>query len=221
VKASALHRAGAALLPLLLLLSDCPLSRNATEGGAVPGEDGEQRSDLFVLQAGSPGRYVFLTNDPGLWGPYGYTLWTLTGACQRPFVSRELQLQKVSGDDSAGFGAVLCHEHDGLLGDTMLVLLINTRRQYTIGEVCGTQFRYLVSWSECPALLAGSALNRLRIERDGEAFRVFFNGLPACSFLDEEAPLHSQGEDGLLVVISPQDRFPKCPVHVVFQELSP
>ncbi len=221
MRAGALPRAGAALLPFILLLSDCPLTRETMEDGTVPGEDGEQRSDLFVPQPGAPGKYVFFTNDPGLWGPYGYTLWTLTGARQQPFASRELQLQKISGDGSAGFGAILCHDRDELLGDTMLVVLINTHRQYTVGEVCGTQFRYLVSWTECPALLAGYAFNRLRVQRAGESFSVFFNDFPACSFQDEEEPVHSEGDDGLMVVISPQDRFPENGVHVVFQELPP
>jgi hypothetical protein len=220
MKACALPRA-AALLLAAALLSACPFTYEGREPAGVPGEDIEQRSDLFVPQQQNPGKRVFFTNDPDLWGPYGCTLWTLTGIRQEPFVQRGLALQKISGDAEAGFGAILCHRDDPEWGETMLVVLINTRKQYTIGEVTGTQFRYLLPWAECPALVAGYALNRLRVQSDGQKFQVYFNGLPACDFRDEEAPLHPGGDDGLIVVISPQDRFPQSGVHVVFEELPP
>ncbi len=220
MKAGALPRAAASLLAALLL-SDCPFTSERQESGGVPGEDIAQRSDLFVPQEESPGKYVFFTNDPDLWGPYGCTLWTLTETRQEPFVERGLALQKISGDASAGFGAILCRRDDPLWGETMLVVLINTRQEFTVGEVTGTQFQYLLPWAECPALVAGYALNRLRVRSDGQKYRVYFNGLLACDFQDTEEPLHPGGDDGLIVVISPQDRFPDTGVHVVFEELPP
>jgi hypothetical protein len=220
MKAGVLPRAAASLLTAVLF-SACPFTSERVRPGLFPGEDIEQRSDLFVPQGQSPGKYVFFTNDPALWGPYGCTLWTLTETRQEPFVQRNLALQKISGDASAGFGAILCRREDELLGETMLVVLINTRRQYTVGEVTGTQFQYLRPWAECPALAAGYALNRLRVQGDGESYSVYFNGVLACEFQDEEAPLHLGGDDGLIVVISPQDRFPQTGVHVVFEELPP
>lgn len=217
-----LRAAGAAAAALgILLLSECPLTTGTEEENGVPGEDLQQRSDLFLQPEGASGQYVFFTNDPDLWGPCGCTLWTLTGKRQEPFAARELQLQKVSGDLSAGFGVVLCHREDPELGETMLVVLINARRQYTIGEVSGTHFNFLVPWTGCPALTDGYALNRLRLLSDGEGFELYFNGVLACRFLDEEEPLHAGGNDGLIVVISPLDRFPESAVHVVFQEQDP
>jgi hypothetical protein len=221
MKACALPRAAAPLLLAALLLNACPFTYEKEEPGRVPGEDIAQRSDLFLRQEGSPGRYVFFTNDRELWGPYGCTLWTLTGIRQEPFVERCLALQKISGDPAAGFGAILCRRDDPLWGETMLVVLVNTRQEYTVGEVTGTEFQYLLPWAQCPALVAGYALNRLRVQSDGQKFQVYFNGLPACDFRDEEAPLHPGGDDGLIVVISPQDRFPQSGVHVVFEELPP
>lgn len=205
----------------VLLLSECPLTPDTEDENGAPGEDLEQRSDLFVQPEDAPGKFVFFTNDPDLRGPYGCTLWTLTGNRQEPFEARVLELQKISGDLSAGFGVILCHREDPELGETMLVVLINSRRQYAVGEVTGTQFRFLISWTECLALAGGYAFNRLRLRRDGEGFELFFNGVKACRFLDTEEPLHSGGADGLIVVISPLDRFPESPVQVVFQEQDP
>jgi len=201
-----------------MFLSDCPLTPEDDETAGIPGGTIEQRSELFEENEGQAGIYVFLTNDLDLWGPYGCTLWALTGTQQQPFAVRELELTKLSGNRSAGFGLVLCHYRDEELGETMLVVMINTKRQFIIGEAVGAEFQAIVPWTDSPALFAGYTANRLRVQRDGEIFRVFLNGQPTASFRDENAPLHSGGADGLIVVISPLDRFPETPVHVVFKE---
>ena len=211
----------AVLLLAIALLSDCPFTSDTGAENEIPAEQIQQRSDLFVPQEDDSGKYTFFTNDPALWGPYGCTLWALTGTRQEPFAERGLAMQKISGDAAAGFGAILCHRDDQLWGETMLVVLINTRQEYTVGEVTGAQFQYLQPWAQCPALVAGYALNRLRVQSDGDGFSVYFNDALAGSFQDEEAPLHLGGDDGLIVVISPQDQFPETGVHVVFEELPP
>jgi len=215
-----LQAAGGALCALAaLLLIDCPLTPEGRQGGELPSGDSELYSELFEEPEGSPGTRVFLVNDPDLWGPYGSTLWYLTGSSQEPFAMLDLELTKFSGDGSAGFGAVLCHREDPGLGETMLVVMINTRQQFIIGEVVGTEFQAIVPWTDCAALAAGSAVNRLRVRREGEVFTVSFNGLEARSFRDEQAPQHLGGSDGLIAVISPLDRFPLTAVHVVFRQL--
>ena len=201
-----------------MFLSDCPLTPEGDGEAGIPGGTIEECSELFEEPEGQPGTFVFLTNDRDLWGPYGCTLWALTGTQQQPFAVRELELTKLSGNSSAGFGLVLCHYRDEDLGETMLVVLINTKGQFIIGEAIGAEFQTIVPWTHSPALLTGYNANRLRVQRDGESFRVFLNGQPAATFRDENAPLHSGGADGLIVVISPLDRFPETPVHVVFKE---
>jgi hypothetical protein len=221
MKAGRLLLGAAASLLAILFLGSCPITPSTEDPGAVPGGDIALLTELFEQSEENPQTRVFFTNDPALQGPYGCTAWMLTGSLQEPFAARELELQKVSGDGAAGFGVVLCRRDDGQLGETMLVVLINTRRKYTVGEVNGAQFHYLVRWTECSALVEGNAFNRLRVASDGEGFSLHFNGFLACSFRDEEEPLHPGGDDGLIVVISPQDRFPETGVHVVFRELEP
>jgi hypothetical protein len=211
---------GASLLAILILDS-CPITPIPEEPGAVPDNDIALLSELFEQSKEDPRTRVFFTNDPALQGLYGSTAWTLTGSRQEPFAARELLLQKASGDGAAGFGILLCCRQDEQLGETMLVVLINTRRKYTVGEVTEAQFKYLVPWTECTALVEGKALNRLRVQSSGEGFSLYFNGILACSFQDEEEPLHPGGDDGLIVVISPLDRFPQTGVQVVFRELAP
>jgi hypothetical protein len=201
-----------------LLLSGCPLTPEEGELD-IPDVSGEPHSDLFVEQIDSPGTFVFLTNDQALQGPYGCTLWALREGGQDPFAERELELVKLSGDNSAGYGAVICQRDDDQWGETMLVVMINASRQYIVGEVLGAQFEVIVPWTDCAALYSGSAVNRLRVLREAEAFTVSFNGQETLSFRDEEAPLHSGGADGWIVVISPLDRLAETGVHVVFKEL--
>jgi hypothetical protein len=203
-----------------LLLSACPLTREG-EQDVLPEETPEVRTELFEPQT-EAGTFSFLTNDPDLWGPYGSTLWALTGGPQQPFVARELELAKISGDESAGYGAIICHYSDAQGGETMIAVLINTKRQFLVGEITGASFKTILPWAESPALLAGyNAANRLRLEADGLGFSLLLNGQKAASFRDEEEPLHPGGADGLIVVISPLDRFPQTPVHVLFREASP
>ena len=155
-----------------LLLSGCPLTPEEGEPD-IPDVSGEPHSDLFVEQDDSPGTFVFLTNDPALQEPYGCTLWALREGGQDPFSAREMELAKLSGDNSAGYGAVFCHRDDELWGETMLVVMINASRQYIVGEVLGTQFEVIVPWTDCAALYAGSAVNRLRVLRGAEDFTVY------------------------------------------------
>ena len=206
---------------LAVLLCGCPFTSDRPPDDSDASATVTERSDLFVEQNGTPGLYVFQTNDPDLWGPYGTTLWALLDTNQQPFRDRELDLAKVSGDAAAGFGAVICHYAGGTSGqdETMLVILINTRRQYLVGEVNGAVFQPILPWAEASSLNAGyNVPNRLRVEYDGQEFSLFFNQALTATFKDEVQPYHSGGTDGQLVVISPLDRFPGTPVHVLFWE---
>ena len=218
--AAAVSAAPIACAALVALLAGCPVTPDAA-GPADPwsGEGIEERSDLFVEDP--PGTTVLQTNDSALWGPYGTTLWALRGGGQTPFVSREATASKVSGDGSAGFGLVFCHYDTGdpLLGETMLVVMINTRQEFIVGEVVGTSFRELIPWTTTTALRLGHGQgNVLRVEQAGGEFRLLANGVEVATFRDDDPPTQAGGADGYLVVISPLDDFPAVPVHVVFEE---
>jgi hypothetical protein len=212
--------ARAALVVVAAFLScDCPITPEEEEDGELPSGEIEERSELFIEQEDSPGKFVFLTNDEDLWGPYGSTLWALTGSEQDPFEEREIQLAKYSGNGTAGFGVIICHREDEEYGETMLVVMINTNRQFIVGEVIGAEFQVIVAWTDCEALVAGYTVNTMSLRYEDKSFIVSFNGKEACRFQDQEAPQHTGGNNGLIVVISPLDDFPNTAVHVVFQDL--
>ncbi len=214
---SFLAAAGAAIL-----LAGCPVAPIET-----PPEDEDdggvaQVDELFVDQGG--GTYDFQTNDTAYWGTWGYTLWAIKGAAQTPFTEREVTVNKIEGDLSAGFGIVFCHytHADPEVGETMLALMINTKQEYIVGEVCGPYFSEIKGWTHSDALRSGTNMeNTIRVAwNTGEGrFDIYFNGSFADYFMDEEPPYHTEGADGYIVVISPKDDFPNTLVHVIFQEL--
>lgn len=220
--------ATAALLVILAFIAGC-VPPGTTPPNEEPPSPIKQVDDLFVVADvdgdGVDDGYRLTTNDAAFWGPYGYTLWALKGAEQAPFTSREVELCKTSGDDSAGYGMVICHYEDADpgIGETMLVVMINMNRQYIVGEVIGAEFRQVVAWTSSEALLAGKGqTNKVRVDYDGvlKEYTLWLNGAEAKKFRDDEAPVHGMGGDnGYIVVISPLDEFPAVPVQVMFRDL--
>ena len=213
------------LMPaVILFLSGCPSPGGGTQ--AVVDDTGtagvvEQKSELFVQLNGV---YDFTTNDSAYWGPNGYTLWALPLAGQQTFTQRDVTLIKKSGNAYAGYGIIFCQYDTGnpSLGETMLVAMINTQQQYTIGEAAGSVYTPYTSptWVQNPGLAKGYGMtNNLKVTRDVDGlFHLSLNGSEAMTFRDGRIPLQAGGGDGYLAVISPQDSFPGTPVTVSYTE---
>jgi len=213
------------LMPLVVLLpSGCPSPAGGNPGPIDdPGTGGvvEQKSDLFVQQNGG---YGFTTNDTAYWGPNGYTLWALPLAGQQTFTQRDVTLIKSSGNAYAGYGIIFCHYDTGnpSLGETMLVVMINTQQQYSVGEAIGSVYTPYTSatWMQSLSLTRGYGVtNDLKVKRDADGlFHLSLNSIEAMTFHDGRTPLREGGGDGYLAVISPQDSFPTNPVTVSYME---
>ena len=104
----------------------------------------------------------------------------------------------------------------------MLVAMINTQREFIVGEVTGVSFSEIVPWTESGYLRMGyDQANVMKVTYDpGEKeFSLFLNGGLAAHFRDDSGPFHDAGGgNGYIVVISPRDDFPHDSVHVIFQE---
>ena len=200
---------------IVFMFSGCPVSPVKPEPVLPDGESIEMNSSLFVTDSGS-GTVSFSTNDNAYTGEYGYTLWTEEPEVFTPFVRLNVTLSKLSGDDTAGYGIVFC-SHDG----TMLLVLINTKKEYLIGELTGNVFNELQGWKESSDLFGGyNQTNILDITLDSGTglFSLSFNGGTSVTFMDDEEPYHTGGKNGYLVVVSPRDDFPDVPVSVTFKE---
>jgi hypothetical protein len=189
-----------------------------------PEDDGtdpvEIINDLFV-PGDEEGEIIFETNNPQYWSEYGFTLWYLLEGEDQPFSTREAVVSKISGNATAGYGLVYCFRDDNEYGETFLMVMINTVKEYIVAEVTGTGFNEIIPWTESEALRAGyNQNNELRLEYNNATgdFSLYINTQFETIFMDDEAPVHDSGRQGYIVVMSPLDDFPEIPVKIRFVE---
>jgi hypothetical protein len=102
--------------------------------------------EMFVEVGAEGGKREteFRTNDKRYWRWEGVTVWTVWGeeGVEEEFEGRTVEMGKVAGDAGGGYGIVLCQgerEVGGKEEKTMLVVMINNRGEYLIGEVVGSR----------------------------------------------------------------------------------
>ncbi|MDR2181295.1 MAG: hypothetical protein LBN92_01290 [Treponema sp.] len=201
------------------------------EGGTLEFETGETvfapTSDLF--RKTESGAVRFYTNDPKYRGPSGYSLWTVFGE-EPDTLERLVGVSKSAGNNSAGYGLVICHktrESDGTDKLVMLTVMINNRGYYAIGKVINGSYREIKPWTRANAggpgnyLKTGSGMeNKIGVSYAGDNhYELSFNGSVIETFTDEELPFcGGEGRSGYVVVIAPDD-LNKTGVDVYFREL--
>ncbi|MDR2767429.1 MAG: hypothetical protein LBB82_03780 [Treponema sp.] len=183
-------------------------------------------SDLF--RETESGVVRFYTNDPKYRGPNGYSLWTVFGEEQNT-LDRLVSVSKSAGNNSAGYGLVICHktrESDGTGKLVMLTVMINNRGQYAIGKVINGSYREIKPWTTANAGGAGNYLkagtgmkNKIGVSYTGDNhYELSFNEYVIETFADEEVPFcEGKGKSGYVVVIAPDD-LNKTGVDVYFEE---
>lgn len=204
-----------AILPFVLIsISACPVTPESSKDlDLLDNPVIEENSLLFEMDTDT-GVISFDTNDSKYINEYGYTLWTENNEVHSPFTSLNVTLSKISGNSDAGYGIVFC-SYD----DTMLVVLINTKKEFVIGELTGNLFTVLQQWSEADSLNSGlNQTNIIDLTLNTGEFFLTFNAGETIVFSDTNEPYHSYGKDGYLVVISPLDNFPNVPVSVTFKK---
>lgn len=216
----------AALLSGLAIQSSCSSPhRDAIDLPDDAGGGGHREESLFDIETDGQGREVlnFETADAAYLSPRGYTLWALKAPYQESFESRSVMLDKISGNESAGFGLVFCHRAaDEASEETMLIAMINADQEYILGQAYGGAFYPLVEWTKTPYLKKGfHQENRIGIDlnRITREFTLTANGTELCSFTPNDPEYELGGGNGYIAVISPRESFPSTPVHVVFHEI--
>jgi hypothetical protein len=221
------------LMGALALACLCACSSPCTDRPKEGGGSGDQDAadplsaeveSLFTPSTDSSGNafFDFETRDSAYITDRGYTLWALRAAPQDPFVSRTVVLNKLGGNPSAGYGLVFCSRRaDAHADETMLVAMIDAQQEYAIGEAVGSTYRPIVSWTYSPLLKLGyGQANELGLSLDGETrvFTLSINGEAVAEFSPMENDYYCGGGNGYLAVISPEDDFPRNPVHIIYQE---
>ena len=125
-----------------------------------------------------------------------------------------------------GYGIVFCQydTNNAFHDETMLVVMINTKQQYSVGEATGAIYTPYTNptWIEDKSLVLGYGMqNEVLVTRDaGGLFTLSLNGTAAMTFRDGRTPLREGGGEGYLAVISPQDSFPATTVSISYRDKS-
>lgn len=177
--------------------------------------------DNLFVDNGS-GTTEFSTNNPQYWSEHGYTLWTLPSGQDPmiPFTSRTVRVAKTHGNASSGFGIIICQGTRDGYGETMLTVMINLNKHYTVGKVIGGSYTPIVPWTYYPSLTDGYGITtELKVTYDAgtQKFTLWINGENAQTF-ESTDPIQIAGKSGYIVVVSPEDSFPEDNVTVFFTE---
>ena len=176
-----------------------------------------QNSTLFRTGEQSGNETLsFKTNDKTYMNDgKGSTLWTVqTNYSEQKFEAITVEAIKVSGNTLGGYGIVFC-----IQGNRMLCVLINGERKYAIGKITDGRYKKLREWRSSSHLHQGTILNRIGIVKDGNNFVLSFNGEEETRFSDSIAPRLAFGNTGYVVIVSPNEDFPKNPVDVRFTKI--
>jgi hypothetical protein len=215
------------LICFILLFSSCPTPYTPQKESGLPEDDTpiSLAEDLFAETGFDEyDRKItsFLLNDNTYWNENGCTLWSLKDeAEEEPFTTRKVILSKITGSNIAGYGLVICQKLRPGYGQTMLTIMINTEQNYAIGKVIGGNYHSLKSWTYSKYLEKGYGRpNELKITYDKTAkeYTLLINNNEVEKFKDETEPVHENGKNGYIAVISPQDKFPQNPVEIIFLE---
>ena len=135
----------------------------------------------------------------------------------------------VSGDDVAGGDG--CDSGDDVANgvstaDSMLVLMIRVSGEYLVGKVSDGIFTSICPWTKDENLKTGSGNeNKIKLYKSEGEYFVSFNGDEvSTSFFDPRQIDNASQEDsenaienfGYVVVIAPNENFPKSNVKVIF-----
>ena len=174
----------------------------------------EKNTRLFA-EGDKPGEFVFETNESGYSRPHGKSFWFPAGNTQSPFVGWGITVRKESGRTEGGFGIVICD-----VGTSMLTVMIRIDGYYQVAEIVKDRYIPRDVWRFHPAIGRDHGnKNRINVSRSPDGvFTLRINDQKITTFVDDEAPIHTGGRQGYLVVSSPLEDFPRSPLKVIFGE---
>ena len=192
------------LLPLLIILASCP-----EQSGVI---------DIVTIdwEPDGQGFIQFYTNDEQ---DYGYYFIHIpSGASEATMTTAEVEVKKISGASSAGFGIIFC----GTNIDNFYKLLISLNGNYRMSKKVSGLYTDLIPWSSSGGSLNASygVVNKIKVQFDGtDTFSIFFNDVFVDSVVDTS---FSGGDSGYYAYVSDDNEsFPDTPVDVRFRMLQP
>lgn len=175
----------------------------------------EYKDKIFEIE---DEKIILHTSNKKYWSVRGYTLWKFFPDEREV---NEVEIRKLSGDESAGYGFICCRNKCGE-EDRFLCILIYTAGRYSIGYVVNGRYKSIVYRNENKNLVKGSGANNIiRVEVEGKRISIYFTKRSSKEKADyviensEEYNLGNKGS-GVVAVISPKDNFPKTDIHIEY-----
>lgn len=202
-----------------VLLLSCTLSggEEYSDSNDIEETVFEKVNHLFEEQA--DGSVVFATNDPRYWSRNGYTLWAIDDRyadVSSPFDGRSCTVSKSSGYYYTGYGMIFCYGKNSSDQDAMYTLMINTKRQYTVGKAINGEYLSIQGWTVCSALRQdyGASNELLVTYNDGTGiYTIHINGEEVSEFTSQPE-VKTSGGSGYIAVLSPYDKFSDDTVRI-------
>ncbi len=160
---------------------------------------------------------VFNVSDEKYWTSQGCTLWKVLQ--EVPSVKENdysVIVQKLQGTPEAGYGIIFGHTTSSY-GDCMLVFLINTEGQFTVGELIGTSYRSFTKWTFDECINLGYQVdNILKVSFKDYKYELSINDKIVHNIYVPSYKNYLSGLNGYLAVISPKDRLPEERVYIAY-----
>ena len=99
----------------------------------------------------------------------------------------------------------------------MLVFLINTKGQFTVGELIGTSYRSFTKWTFDECINTGYQVdNTLKVSYKDFKYEILINDKIVYNIYSPSYKNYLSGSNGYLAVISPKDRLPEERVYIAY-----
>ncbi len=136
----------------------------------------------------------------------------LSDLSQEPFSAYELQVKKMSGDYSAGYGMLVNYLDES----NYTLVLISLDGAYCVESLVNGTYRSHCAWTQEPSILSAYGdTNIIRLTQNAAGnYDLHING----SFINRYTDLpRTGGLQGYALIISGSENFPQVPVDVRFK----
>ena len=178
----------------------------------------EEIDNLFEEDGGS---VIINVNNESYWSSKGYTLWkVLDDSMPVSDGDYSVTVSKSSGTEEAGYGIVFGQTENAFYGNCLLVVLVNTEGEFTVGELLNTTYYTLKSWTANACIKSGYNVNNtIKVSYEKNHYDIYINDEKLYTLYSNYVNYSgaASGKNGFILVISPKDDLPNYTVSVAYR----
>ncbi|MGP1587606.1 MAG: hypothetical protein ACTTHG_04620 [Treponemataceae bacterium] len=218
-----------AYILLCFILTGCYFEEKQTGNQPISLENQNiiQQSKMFIEE--KKDTYVFETSSKRFKSKYGYTIWSFQSSEKQDFSALKVRTKKFYGSKDAGYGVVFsingfCEDQKSATensNNSMLCVMTRINGEYAVGSIENGMYKSIKPWTAHRSINTGFSFeNLIQLETEGENYKLIFNGdiANAVFFTDPVSWAKPNSNYGYVVVIQPEENFPKTKVKVSFKK---